>query len=768
MRQPSKTAIRALVVDDSSSMRRLLEQLLLERGYEVALAKTGEEAIALHFERGFELVVTDWTLPGLSGIDVCRAIRKGPRGEDPVILVITGRNRHDDLAEVLDAGATDYIAKPIDPDVLFTRLTIAERAVFEARRRAEFGEALEGTESRFKRMMQNLPGVAFQCELGPDGKLCFGYVSSGIRELLQISPEEATADPERVFRLLEGKEGTRLFSQLDGVSTFITPSDQVRVTLQSGVTKWVQVIGRPGRQRDGRVVFDGIMIDVTDHRRAQQQLRASEEAFRSLIEGSPDSVLVVRGERIVYANPRAVRYLGYEVVVEILGRRLVDFLDPKLLGAGRFGAQSSTPGETVEVQLLRADGQSVAGEATQMPVIYAGQPSLLIVIRDVTERKQMQSRLVLADRMASVGTLAAGVAHEINNPLSYVLSNLRLTREALDKRLDPEVIDSLRQQLEEAIHGAERMRYIVRDLKTFSQVESEHRSIIELPAILESSLNICWNEIRHRARLVKDLRPTPPVSANESRLGQVFLNLLVNASQAMPDDRLDQNVLEIRTYTDEAGFAIFEVSDTGAGIPPENLARIFDPFFTTKTQNGGTGLGLSICHNIITAAGGTIRAESEVGRGTTIVVRLPPGELPRKRMKTGQNNPVLGSSLEARVVVVDDELLVGKSIRRALRGHDVKVYASGHEAVEQLCRGGWVDVVFCDLMMPEMSGMEVYDAVHRRRPEIAERFVFMTGGAFTPRARAFLEQSDQQCLEKPFELHEIRDLVRAWAGLVVD
>jgi CheY-like chemotaxis protein len=380
----------------------------------------------------------------------------------------------------------------------------------------------------------------------------------------------------------------------------------------------------------------------------------------------------------------------------------------------------------------------------------------------------MQSRLVLADRMASVGTLAAGVAHEINNPLSYVLSNLRLTREALDKTLDSDAFEAMRQQLEEAIHGAERMRHIVRDLKTFSQVDSEHRDVVEVQDILDSSLNICWNEIRHRARLEKDLRPTPPVTVNESRLGQVFLNLLINASQAMADDRLDRNVLTIRTYTDEAGFAVFEVSDTGEGIPPENLARIFDPFFTTKTHNGGTGLGLSICHNIVTTAGGEIHAKSDVGRGTTMLVRLPPGEPQRRRTKAGQSVPAVSASLQAKVVVIDDELLVGKSIRRALRGHDVQVYASGREAIDQLCAGGWVDVVFCDLMMPELSGMDVYEAVHRRRPEIAARFVFMTGGAFTPRARAFLEKSEQQCLEKPFELHEIRDLVREWAGLSVD
>jgi CheY-like chemotaxis protein/two-component sensor histidine kinase len=303
------------------------------------------------------------------------------------------------------------------------------------------------------------------------------------------------------------------------------------------------------------------------------------------------------------------------------------------------------------------------------------------------------------------------------------------------------------------------MQNIVRDLKTFSRVDDEQRGDVDLQSVLESSINICWNEIRHRATLNRDFTKTPPVDANESRLGQVFLNLLINAAQAMPERGLSANRITVRTYTDEEGWAVIEVIDNGTGIEPDRMNRVFEPFFTTKNVSEGTGLGLSICRSIIRDAGGTIEAQSELDRGTTFVVRLPASkriEIPH----TTQAPPPATPGARACVVVIDDEPLVGRSIRRALRGHEVQVFTSGEEAIERLCSDEPFDVVFCDLMMPEVSGMEVFARVSERCPDIASRFVFMTGGAFTPQAREFLKQTPLVCLEKPFELRQIRDLVR--------
>ncbi|MGB5683992.1 MAG: ATP-binding protein, partial [Polyangiales bacterium] len=286
----------------------------------------------------------------------------------------------------------------------------------------------------------------------------------------------------------------------------------------------------------------------------------------------------------------------------------------------------------------------------------------------------------------------------------------------------------------------------------------EQHGNVSLRSVLESSINMCWNDIRHRATLERDFGPVPAVDANESRLGQVFLNLLINAAQAMPERPLSANRIAVRTYTDEEGWAVAEVSDNGTGIEAERVSRVFEPFFTTKSVSEGTGLGLSICRNIVRDAGGTIDVKSVSGEGTTFVVRLPAST--RASVGLATQAPTMATpGARACVIVVDDEPLVGRSIRRALRGHDVQVFESGAEAIERLCGDEPFDVVFCDLMMPDVSGMEVYRRVTEHRPERGSRFVFMTGGAFTPKARDFLANTPLPCLEKPFDLRQIREVV---------
>ena len=227
----------------------------------------------------------------------------------------------------------------------------------------------------------------------------------------------------------------------------------------------------------------------------------------------------------------------------------------------------------------------------------------------------------------------------------------------------------------------------------------------------------------------------------------------------MPERGVSANRITVRTFTDEEGWAVIEVADNGTGIEPGRMSRVFEPFFTTKPVSEGTGLGLSICRNIVREAGGTIEAQSELDRGTTFVVRLP-ASMRDSVPHTTLAPPTATPGARACVVVVDDEPLVGRSIQRALRGHEVQVISSGEEAIERLCSDEPFDVVFCDLMMPEVSGMELFARVSERCPDIASRFVFMTGGAFTPQAREFLKQTPLVCLEKPFELRQIRDLVK--------
>src|SRR5690606_15961760 len=268
------------------------------------------------------------------------------------------------------------------------------------------------------------------------------------------------------------------------------------------------------------------------------------------------------------------------------------------------------------------------------------------------------------------------------------------------------------------------------------------------------TVKLAWNEIRHRARLLKRYSGVSLVRGDEARIGQVFLNLIMNAAYAL-EARTNADA-EIALATSEEGDrVVVEISDTGAGIADEDLPHVFEPFFTTKAAGKGMGLGLAICQSIVLAHGGNIAVESRRGGGSTFRVALP-------RARAGAAVPAPSVEVErprttgARILVVDDEPLLGQTLSLAFRGkHEVSVAVSGREALARLAVDSRYVLVLCDLMMPDVSGQNVFEAVRRDHPELLSRFVFMTGGAFTERAQEFLEQHSGRTIEKPFSMTEI-------------
>ena len=480
-------------------------------------------------------------------------------------------------------------------------------------------------------------------------------------------------------------------------------------------------------------------------------------------------------------NPSWTKSLGW-THEELMSRPSEDFVhpddrDPTL--AARRRLCEGEPLRSFSNRYLCKDGSYRWFEWRS--VAHSDRELVYAAARDVTEQKRaeerlgeakaiqekLQRQLIFADRMASVGTLAAGVAHEINNPLAFVSGNIGLMIEDLDalsNAPDPSLLAELRDMARDVQEGADRIRKIVRGLKTFSRAEQERRSVIELRPLLELSINMAFNEIRHRARLVKDYRKTPRVEADDARLGQVFINLLINAAQALPEGDGEAHEIRVVTSTDEDGRAVIEVRDTGAGIPALLLSRIFDPFFTTKPVGIGTGLGLSVCHNIVTSLGGEITVASEEGHGTTFRVVLPPAPqaaIEREAELAPAPAPPAGGC--AAVLLVDDEPAMGTVLRRVLREHDVTAVTSARSALELLAAGQRFDIILSDLMMPEVSGMDFYDEVSRRFPEVVGRLVFVSGGAFTPVANAFLDRVTNERIEKPFDASILRELVRRFA-----
>jgi CheY-like chemotaxis protein/anti-sigma regulatory factor (Ser/Thr protein kinase) len=322
----------------------------------------------------------------------------------------------------------------------------------------------------------------------------------------------------------------------------------------------------------------------------------------------------------------------------------------------------------------------------------------------------------------------------------------------------PAAHEELEQEICDAREAAERVRTVVQDLRVVSRKDDDERRVVDIEQVLDSALRMAGNAIRHRARLTKAYGDVPQVLAHESRLGQVFLNLLVNAAQAIADGNADANEIVVRTSTLEGGRVVVEISDTGAGMTPEVQKKLFTPFFSTKPAAVGTGLGLTICRRLLAAMDGEISVQSAVGQGSVFRVTLMPA--PGEERVTCEPSPPVSTPRRGRILIVDDDEMVGKVLQRLFKPeHDVTAFASAEVALERLIAGERFDVILCDLMMPIVTGMDLYEKLSAVVPDQAARIVFMTGGAFTPRSRAFLSEVTNLRVEKPFDSQRLRGLV---------
>jgi PAS domain S-box-containing protein len=472
----------------------------------------------------------------------------------------------------------------------------------------------------------------------------------------------------------------------------------------------------------------------------------------------------------VAVNDAAVQKYGYSRE-EFLAMTLKEIRPPEELARLLQVTSQVAPGleRTRGWRHRSKDGRIFPIEIISYPVRFQGRSCELVLAHDVSERveaeqrlEELRAQLAVSDRMASIGTLAAGVAHEINNPLTWILANLTFAVEALAEGTDPD-LGAVREALAEAGDGARRVRTIVRDLRGFSRADDEKLGPVDLARDAAATLNLAANELTHRARAVVSLAGLPPVLGNEARLGQVLLNLVVNAIHAIPEGDVAGN--EIRIAGSVTGDRVaLTVSDTGSGVDPALADRIFEPFFTTKPLGEGTGLGLWVCRRIAQSLGGTLELQParEQGAAFRLVLPMAPTLAEAPRAAPPARAPV---GRRPRVLVVDDEPLVGRSIRRALASTaEVVLDGSSRAALERLARGERFDLVLSDVMMPELPGADFHAALEARHPDVARSIVYMTGGAFSPREREFLERVPNVRFEKPVDIAALRELVLSRAG----
>lgn len=504
--------------------------------------------------------------------------------------------------------------------------------------------------------------------------------------------------------------------------------------------------------------------------RSLEEARASEAAARVQLQGVLDAaatgiIVIDAAGTIELVNEEAGRLFGHGAR-DLLGRSVTMLMPERLKPAHTQAVAQRSKEESLgeiprpvtrRVEGLRADGTEFPLEVTVRPLrLPDGTLRFTAGVRDLSEMLALQSRMALADRMMSVGTLAAGAAHEINNPLAYVTMNVEFVLDGVrrgagrpDLALTPgEVVEAL----EQALDGAHRIQKIVQDLRTFARAEPNRDAGVEVHRALETALRVTGNELRHRARVVQRFTGRCVVRGDEARLCQVFSNLLLNAAQATPTGAADRHSIEVTTERHGQDLRV-RIADTGEGIAPERMHRVFDPFFTTRPPGQGLGLGLSICHAIVTGLGGHIEIAPRVGGGTVVTVTLPvaardeaptppPAEVPRHD--------------RLRVLIIDDEPLVCAALARALPDHRVTTETSARVALARLTAGESFDAILCDVMMPEMNAVQFWESLAHTRPEVRARVVFMTGGVFNEEMRAFLGRMPNPCLGKPLDLATLR------------
>jgi PAS domain S-box-containing protein len=788
---------RILVVEDDDNLREAVRDVLRGEGFLVTEAHHGQEALACLRGPGPlpDLVLLDLSMPVMDGWECFRAIRADASLASLPVVVMSGEPR--ETAPVPDSR---FLRKPFGADELLAMVRSQRNAdpLPERHRPTEDEEgcgryccrsdcpARRRREAATRQAQTELARLERIAQIGTweiDIRTGREHWSEGFYRLVGL-PSDTVPRFETLEPLIHPDDRPRYVNAVAAIRAGdVRVPSRFRFQRADGTVIHLRAHTEVRRDETGAIeTIVATVQDVTQHEEAEAAIRESRLHFETL------------------ANSGRALFWTSEVdgSCNYFNRPWFDFTGRTLEQERGFGwAEGVHPDDrerclatytqavsrrepfSMDYRLRHVSGEYRWVQDDGVPRYDSGGRFIGFIghCLDITDRKKLQAALVQADRLSSMGMLAAGVAHELNNPLAYVLANLESLVEDLDRAaapagahrstggggprpLDPSTIADFGERLREALEGAQRMRELVRGLGTFSRVEEGAVGPVDLRPAIESAISIATNEMKYRARLETDLRTVACVRGSEGRLSQVFLNLLINAAHAIPEGHVAHNRIRVSTW--QEGDRVFaEVEDTGCGIPRNHLPHVFEPFFTTKPIGKGSGLGLVIVRNIVTGFGGTISVESEEGRGTRFRVEFPAASDAGDGVDAPASEPA-PPGLRGRLLLIDDEPHVRAAIRRLLGDHEVVEADSGEGGKALLARDPAFDVILCDVMMPQTSGVDVHRWLLERDPEMAAKLVFLSGGAFTPEARAYLERSSNPRLQKPFDGGELRRRVAAW------
>jgi len=577
--------------------------------------------------------------------------------------------------------------------------------------------------------------------------------SHNFAEVTGLAAHEVTLLPSAAIQLVHPDDRARV---LETMATLREPGSvvDIEVRVRGGGQFDTSLAVRAQAVRAGELFsITGSASNITARKRAERELRR----VNRVLENLHDAIVVTDLEgRITDWTAKAQatfqrRQSGTPTQLhDLIGGARVSEIQRAITDQGHW---------TGEIPIILSDDAEGMFEVATAPLKddQGWVVGYIAALRDVTARKALQNQLILADKLAAIGSIAAGVAHEINNPLAVVTGGLDWISERLDQVAIPggaQDLAAMREVMAEMKDGVGRIAAIVAGMTNASQKDDPSGSNhVPLRRALDGAAKILANEVRHSAQLLISVPNDLWVSCSETRLMQVFIHLIANAVHAIEDRRSSGNQIHIEVARRSPDKVSIALRDTGVGMSQETLGRLFTPFFTTKPKGKGTGLGLSVTRTILESCGGHISFESRLGSGTTAYIELPTVGPP---LPVAPRAEPARSSKRGSILVIDDEPFVANALSRLLRsrGFQTEVVTDGRLGLEKLLKGTYQAVV-CDLMMPEFSGVDLFHQLEATAPELVGRLVFLSGGAFTPRAEEFVQQARRPVLPKPWKVESL-------------
>jgi two-component system NtrC family sensor kinase len=736
------TPLRVLILEDRPEDCDLILHELRRGGFDPVWHRVETEQDYLaRLDPALHVILADYALPGFDAVRALRHLKA--RGLDIPFIVISGTIGDEQAAAVMKEGATDYVLKD-----RMARLGHAVTSALEGHRRRQ---ALREAETRHRSLFEEIPIGLFRTTsagkiMDANGAMIqmFGYPDRDA--LLAVNVATFYVDPaerDHLLAMLKEQGSVRGFER--------------QLRRRDGRIIWGRTSVRAVRDAEGHTRYlEGSIEDVTERRQAEEALRRSEANLRGLLDAAADAIVVIdnRG-RIVLVNAQTEELFGYRRD-ELLGQP-VEILLPDRLGDAHLlhrddyhaAPRARAMGGGLDLFGRRKDGSEVPVEISLSPHETDEGIFVTSVIRDVTKRKETEEALRRSEKLVTMGSLLAGVAHELNNPLSVVLGHAHLLAER-DQGWSVERAGKI-------LSAAERCARIVKNFLALARQHPPERDVVGLAKIVHEAIELLAYQLR-----VDDVAVTlnfapdlPDLWADPHQLHQVFINLLTNAHQAMAQAAPPRQITITARHDPPRATVTIDLADTGPGMPPEVRSRIFEPFYTTKPPGRGTGLGLALCQGIIVDHGGSIAVETASGSGTVFRIELP--VKPPPPAATAAPTAAAQPSPNLRILVVDDEPDVAAVLADLLArdGHRVEIAPNGARALERL-QAETYDVILSDLRMPELDGPSFYRTlVHHGHP-LVRRFIFVTGDALSEGARKFFEETTVLSLSKPFGREQVR------------